>query len=104
MIRALGPVAVACLAACAPATQSLDEPGPVAETEPVSGDSVSGLPPAGYGSLRQDEFSVELVATPLHVKVTPLAEEVIRLAAPDTYGRLHALAISRRPQAESEVD
>jgi hypothetical protein len=35
----------------------------------------------------------------LLIKVTPLAEEVIRLAAPDTYERLHALVESRRPEA-----
>src|SRR5690606_36232455 len=32
----------------------------------------------------------------LMIKVTPLAERVIRLAAPDTYDRLHAQAESRR--------
>src|SRR5690606_14581276 len=35
----------------------------------------------------------------LLIKVTPLTESVIRLAAPDTYDRLHALAESRRSEA-----
>ena len=91
----------ACLAACSPVAQPPvllpSEEGPA--TGRVSGDSASSLPPAGYGSLRQDEFSVEIVDAPLHVKVTPLSEEVIRLAAPDTYDRLRALAMSRQPDA-----
>ena len=40
----------------------------------------------------------------LHVKVTPLAEDVIRLAAPDTYERLHALGRSRVGQADGATD
>lgn len=53
----------------------------------------------GYGTLRQDEFTVSLRSGALLVKVTPLTEAVIRLAAPDTYDRLHALAESRRSEA-----
>lgn len=92
----------ACLAACSPVAQSpvlvpIGEPLP----ERVSGDSTRSLPPAGYGSLRQDEFSVEIIDASLHVKVTPLSEEVIRLAAPDTYDRLRALASSRETDASS---
>jgi hypothetical protein len=49
------------------------------------------LPPAGYGTLRQDEISVDLNSGDLQLKVTPLAESVTRLAAPDTYQRLSAL-------------
>jgi hypothetical protein len=58
------------------------------------------LPPVGYGSLRQNEFSLELTDAPLHVKITPLEERVIRLAAPDTYERLRALAGSRMREAD----
>ena len=93
--------AVLCMAGCAPVAQPPvllpSGDGPPATT--ASGDSALSLPPAGYGSLRQDEFSVEIVDGPLHLKVTPLAEEVIRLAAPDTYERLSALAGSRRGEA-----
>ena len=64
-------------------------------------DPAGALVPAGYGTLRQDEFTVVLRSGSLLVKVTPLAEAVIRLAAPDTYERLHALAESRRPAAGS---
>lgn len=48
--------------------------------------------PPGYGTLHQDQFTVNLRSGSLLVKVTPLAETVIRLAAPDTYARLHALS------------
>jgi hypothetical protein len=53
------------------------------------------LPPAGYGTLRQDDFTIDLQSDDLQIKVTPLNESVIRLAAPDTYQRLHGLATSR---------
>ncbi|HEX6940243.1 MAG TPA: hypothetical protein VF158_12590 [Longimicrobiales bacterium] len=49
--------------------------------------------------MRQDDFTVSLRDGALLLKVTPLAEDVIRLAAPDTYERLHALAENRRAEA-----
>lgn len=63
--------------------------------------AASDLVAPGYGTLRQDEFTVSLRSGALLIKVTPLAESVIRLAAPDTYDRLHALAESRRSEAEA---
>lgn len=57
------------------------------------------LPPAGYGTLRQDEISVDLTSGDLRLKVTPLAESVTRTSAPDTYRRLSALADQVRPEA-----
>lgn len=53
------------------------------------------LPPPGYGTLRQDDFTIAFTADRVQVKVTPLHEGVIRLAAPDTYRRLHGLVESR---------
>ena len=52
------------------------------------------LVPAGYGTLTQAQFTLELVSGALQIQVTPLAESVIRLAAPDTYQRLTGLAAS----------
>jgi len=52
------------------------------------------LVPAGYGTMIQDEFTLTLESGALQLKVTPLAESVIRLAAPDTYERLTGLARS----------
>ncbi len=66
-------------------------------------DQASALVPAGYGTLRQDELTVSLRNGPLLIKVTPLDEGVIRLLAPDTYNRLHALAESRRAEAATQA-
>lgn len=63
--------------------------------------SEKALIPAGHGTLKQDEFTVQLRSGPLLIKVTPLSEAVIRTAAPDTYERLRALGESRRKEAES---
>lgn len=96
---------VVVLLACAPVEPALVTPAPVdAVPRAVDPDPGGDLPPVGYGSLRQNEFSVELTERTLHVKVTPLAEEVIRLAAPDTYERLRALATSRTATAERETE
>ncbi len=53
------------------------------------------LPPAGYGTLRQDQVGVRLLTANLAVRVIPLDERVIRLLAVDAYQSLHALAASR---------
>jgi hypothetical protein len=57
------------------------------------------LVPPGYGTLLQDAISLRLQSGDLLLKVTPLEEWVIRLTAPDTYGRLKGLADSHGPQA-----
>ncbi len=53
------------------------------------------LPPAGYGSLRQDQVAVMITTDNLAVRALPLDERVIRLLSPDTYSSLHQLAESR---------
>lgn len=91
---------VTALAACAP-VQAPPDSGPdpsipgLPASVPTPSDTAETLPPPGFGSLRQDEISLEIADGPLNVKITPLAEEITRLAAPDTYERLHALAMSR---------
>ena len=72
-------------------------PQPAEETARTRGQQQ--LVPPGYGTLKQDEVTVSLRSGPLLVKATPLDEVVIRLLAPDTYDRLHALAESRRSAA-----
>ena len=64
--------------------------------QPVGSSGQRALVPAGYGTLIQDEFTLTLQSGPLQVKVTPLAESVIRLGAPDTYERLAGIAGSAR--------
>jgi hypothetical protein len=53
------------------------------------------LPPAGYGSLRQDQVAVTITTANLAVRAMPLDERVTRLLSPDTYSSLHQLAQSR---------
>ncbi|MGQ0560830.1 MAG: hypothetical protein ACT443_03035 [Gemmatimonadota bacterium] len=65
----------------------------------ASEDSAKALVQPGLGTLKQDEFTIGIRSDHLLVKVTPLNEQVIRLAAPDTYKRLNALAASRRADA-----
>ena len=71
--------------------------------EPVqvvkAADSASVAVEPGFGTLKQDEFTIGIRSGNLLVKVTPLDEQIIRLAAPDTYKRLAALAQSRHAEA-----
>ena len=68
---------------------------PANDPAPAQSAQADKLPPPGYGTLRQDAFTILLAAERLQIKVTPLAEGVIRLAAPDTYNRLHGMVASR---------
>lgn len=53
------------------------------------------LPPAGYGTLRQEDVALRLRSGPLEIRVIPLDEQVIRLLASDTYASLHRLRLDR---------
>lgn len=81
------PLAPGCTIAPAPAA---DRPEPTADDQ---------LPPPGYGTLLQDDVTISLVSRGLEVKVTPLAESVIRVTAPDTYARLSGIARANREEA-----
>lgn len=59
------------------------------------------MPPAGYGSLRQDEIAVRIRSAALEVRLLPLEERVIRLLAPDAYRSLSALVNSRLDAIEA---
>ena len=102
-IRTLLFFAACALSACAPATSVPAEPeaGAAPTTEQVreEADPI----PAGLGSLHQDQFTLSLRDGDLLLKVTPLDESVIRLAAPDTYQRLRNTAESRIQQARDAV-
>lgn len=81
------------LAACALAPAG--EPTPPAAARLDGGELASG----GTGTLRSEQISVELRADGVAVRVTPLAEAVIRLAAPDAYRRLRELRERYAPAA-----
>jgi len=83
----VGMAAALSAAACVP------PPGTTAAGGPES------LPPPGSGTLRQDEITIQLTSGDLQAKVTPLAESVIRTAAPDTYRMLSGLASRFSPEA-----
>jgi hypothetical protein len=81
------------LVACAGAPQASQ-----AQT-PQPRDTTEVEVPVGLGTLKQDQFTVGLSSGSLLVKVTPLDEAIIRLAAPDTYNRLRSLRASREKDA-----
>lgn len=53
------------------------------------------LPPAGYGTLGQDDIGIRLRTPDFVISVMPLNEGVIRLLAPDTYRSMHRLLESK---------
>ena len=53
--------------------------------------TVLGLPPAGFGTLRQEDVAVRLRTGTFLLRVLPLDERVTRLLAPDSYASLHQL-------------
>jgi hypothetical protein len=80
----------ALLAACAPARPAGAQLAP---------DSTL-LPPAGYGTLRQDDVAVHLATPTVEIRLLPLDESIIRLLAPDSYQSLRALRQTRAPEIE----
>src|SRR5262245_57965876 len=63
-----------------------------------SGDGNLELPPAGFGTLRQDAVAIKLGAGNVELHVLPLDEQVIRMLARDSYESLHALRQARARQ------
>lgn len=87
----VGPLLLPALTGCG---LLFSELAPYPGDAPLPSEEVRDLDeiPAGLGSLRQDDISVELRLGELQIKLTPLDESVIRTTAPDTYERLSALA------------
>lgn len=73
------------------------------QAQSAGADTTKAEVPVGLGTLKQDEFTMGLRSGALLVKVTPMDESVIRLAAPDTYNRLYALRDSRLPDARQRT-
>lgn len=91
-VRGLGAAArllvigIAVLAGCVTATPG--DPGSATAEASAAGTS-------GLGSLRQEEFTVELEVDGVRVRLTPLDPDILRLAAPDTRRRLESLGGGR---------
>ena len=73
--------------------QAQEQTSPATEQE-------SDLPPAGYGTLRQEQVSIGLQSDALQIQVVPLDEGIIRLLAHDTYNSLHRLRESKAAEIE----
>lgn len=58
-------------------------------------DTLPGLPPAGFGTLRQEDVSLRLTSANLQIRATPLDESIIRLLSPDSYRALSELKRSK---------
>jgi hypothetical protein len=86
--------ALACLflAACA-------APGASAAQDGQAG--LVPLPPAGYGSLTQNDLALRIRTDEIEIRLVPLDERVTRLLAPDSYRSLKGLAESRRAAIDS---
>ncbi len=107
--RTVGGFAILVGAACggSPAPESSVGAGPAMAQDADRGWNesleISGarpLPPAGFGTLTQDDITIpiEAPAQNLFIKVTPLTEWVIRMTAPDTYRRLNGYKVARGEQ------
>jgi len=59
-------------------------------------DTLPGVVPAGYGTLRQEDLSLRLSSSSLQVRATPLDESIIRLMSPDSYRALSELKRSKQ--------
>jgi len=86
---ALCAVCVALCAACASHGPPYAEGATHAATAEDS--AHSSAVPAGYGTLRQDDISMQIRLPSVLVRATPLDESVIRLLSPDSYRALRAL-------------
>lgn len=62
--------------------------------------SASGLIPAGFGTLRNEDVAIVVQVQGLTARAVPLDEAVIRALAPDRYQSLHAIRESRGAQIE----
>lgn len=66
---------------------------------PAFARDTTGLIPAGYGTLRQDDIAMRLTIRGAYAaRVLPLDEGVIRLLAPDSYRAMHELKAGRGAQ------
>lgn len=88
-------------AACAAVPVSGETEGAVPSPSEAGELRGGARPPAGQGTLRQEDVTVTLQAGPLLVKLTPLDERVTELLAPDTQQRLRALAAAHRAAADA---
>jgi len=103
--RALVVASLVCMIACSssapPPASTAASPRTATRGDTVAGrprpvaDTVPGLPPPGFGTLRQDDISLRLTIANLQVRATPLDESIIRLLSPDSYRAMSELKRSK---------
>jgi len=59
-------------------------------------DTLPGLVPPGFGTLKQDDVSLRLQSSSLQVRAMPLDESIIRLLSPDSYRAMSELKRSKQ--------
>ncbi|UCG85308.1 MAG: hypothetical protein JSW71_15415 [Gemmatimonadota bacterium] len=75
-------------------------PGPLCAQDTLAAPTAGDLPPAGYGTLGQEDISITLIGSDFTVGLIPLDEGVIRLLRPDTYNSMRRL----RQSKDDEID
>ena len=71
-------------------------------SQPVrAANDTTGLIPAGFGSLRQDDIAIHLSNQGITVRAIPLDDSFIRALAPDSHRALLAIRDSRRAAVDS---
>ena len=95
---ALGVTQFACSGAATPS----QTPAPRPATNVANGatrrpntDTLPGLVPPGFGTLKQEDLSLRLRSSNLQVRAVPLDESIIRLMSPDSYRALSELKRSK---------
>lgn len=73
----------------------------VVQAQSAAGIPGSDLPPAGYGSLSQDNISLRATLGDLDIRFLPLDEGLLRLLANDAYASLHGLVASKQQAIDS---
>lgn len=87
--------------ACAVATAALAPACVHAQQDTVA---AGELPPAGFGTLHQQDVALSLRTPTLQIRVVPLDERVTRLLAPDTYESFHRLRESRADEIREAAE
>lgn len=66
----------------------------------ATGGVAEALPPAGFGTLRQEDVALLLQTETFQIRILPLDERVTRLFASDTYESMHRLLTSKTQEVE----
>lgn len=62
----------------------------------TSDSTASGIIPAGYGSMRQDDIALHIDGPGLRIRILPLDESIIRALTPDSYKSTRDLKTSKQ--------